>query len=395
MKIDAKLTELTRQLSLCIKCKQCTYGPWPQNLPTCPINDLYKFYTYSGGGIVYLARGILLGLLGREDYREILEVLGKCTNCGYCGQTCQLVKVGAPYQNVTDLIRLLRIHLVEQGAFVSERHSEEIARIAAAKCAVPYTEQEAEGLKAIRHKTPQKGEVLLFAGCVASYKRQEKLQSVTSLLGKLGVDFHLAGGEWCCGAPLIDLGDSKGVRELADHHLGIVQAAGAKRIVFLCPHCQETFRDIYPQVLGQPFPGELVFIDRYLTELLADRDLGPLKTFPHRVTYHDPCYLARYLGDTASARGLLGRIPGVELKEMKRSGPSTYCCGGGTASRVLDESNCKAVGLQRLREVEGTGTDVLVTSCPHCTSQFADVLKEGRKSVAVKDITEVLAECIS
>jgi heterodisulfide reductase subunit D len=394
MKIDAKLTELMRQLSLCIKCKQCTYGPWPENLPICPINDLYKFYTYSGGGIIYLARGILLGLLGKEDYEETLEVLSKCTNCGYCGQTCQLVKVGPPYQNVTDLIRLLRIHLVEQGVFVSEKHKDKIAGLTASKCAVSFTQPEADGLESIRHTAPQKGDILLFAGCVASYKRQEKLQSVTSLLGKLGVDFQLASDEWCCGAPLLDLGDSRGVHEFAEHHLSVIQSAGSKKVIFLCPHCQETFHDIYPQVLGQPFPAELVFIDRYLTEVLADRDLGTLKTFPHKLTYHDPCYLGRYQGDTVSARDLLGRIPGAELKEMKRSRQSSYCCGGGTASRVLDESNCRAVGLQRLREVEGTGTDVLVTSCPHCESQFADLLKDGNKTVSVKDICEVLDECI-
>ena len=73
MKLNANLKELERQFSLCIKCKQCTYGNWPKNLPICPINDRYKFFTFSGGGIIYLARGILLGLIEKVNYDEVLE----------------------------------------------------------------------------------------------------------------------------------------------------------------------------------------------------------------------------------------------------------------------------------------------------------------------------------
>jgi hypothetical protein len=80
MKMDFGLKELERQFSLCIRCKRCTYGNWPENLPICPIYDKYKFFTYCGGGIIYLARAILLGLIEKENYDEVLKVISKCTS---------------------------------------------------------------------------------------------------------------------------------------------------------------------------------------------------------------------------------------------------------------------------------------------------------------------------
>ena len=47
-----------------------------------------------------------------------------------------------------------------------------------------------------------------------------------------------------------------------------------------------------------------------------------------RVTYHDPCYLARYNRITEAPRKLI-EATGAELVEMPRHGTNTFCCGAG------------------------------------------------------------------
>lgn len=394
MKLNSGLKELERQFSLCIKCKQCTYGSWPRNLPICPINEQYRFFTYSGGGLIYLARGILLGLLEEDQYDQVLKVVSKCTTCGYCGQTCKLVKVAPPYQNVTDLIRLLKINLVKKGTYISQKHKKVIDSIKEKKRPFPISPEDEAGLRALKSKVPNKGQVLVFVGCMTSYKHPEILTATIEILNKAKINYSIMDEEWCCGAPLIDLGNTDEIASLANHNLSVIKASKAEKVLFLCPHCQEIFRDIYPQILNKEPEFEMIFITKYLNELINKNHLGPLKSLSRKVSYHDPCYLGRYLGDFDSARGILMRIPGLDLVEMNRNRGESYCCGAGGGARILDYENAIAIGEERLRDFRKTGAEVLATSCPLCKSQFKDLGKNATKGIVVKDVTEILRESL-
>ncbi|MGA2463794.1 MAG: (Fe-S)-binding protein [Thermodesulfobacteriota bacterium] len=393
MELDINLKELERQFSLCIRCKQCTYGSWPKNFPMCPIYDQYKFFTYSGGGLIYLARGILLGLIEKDRYDEVLKVASKCTSCNYCGQTCKLVKVGPPHQNVTDLIRLLKINLVNSGVYLSEEHKQVIDRVKETKHPFIFSSEE-EALKTLKSKVPNKGKILIFSGCLTSYKTSENLKAAIEVLNKAGIDYHMMNNEWCCGAPLLDLGNVDGIAELAEHNLETIKVMGVGKVVFLCPHCQETFQNVYPQVSEKKLDFELIFITKYLRELIDQNVLKPSKSLPYRISYHDPCYLGRYLGDYESARGIFDKIPKISLVEMERNRKESYCCGGGGGAKFLDYDNSMVICQERSKDFKKTGAEVLVTSCPLCKSQFRDLNQSINKKIVIKDTVEVLSESL-
>ena len=394
MKMDFSLKELERQFSLCIRCKQCTYGNWPKNLPICPIYDKYKFFTYCGGGIIYLARAILLDLIERENYNEVLKIISKCTSCGYCGQPCKLVEVAPPYQDVTDLIRLLKVDLVKKGVYLSEEHKEVINRVKELKRPFLVSSEEKERLRSLKSKVPNKGEILIFSGCIPSYKDIENIDSVINLLNRAKINYHVMDDEWCCGSPLLDLGSVDGIAELAEHNLEAIKVMKVSKVVFLCPHCQEAFQNIYTQVTKKELDFESIFITKYLKELIDKNVLKPSKSLPYKVTYHDPCYLGRYLGDFESARGILNRMPQIKFVEMDRIKEENYCCGGGGGAKILDKDNAMAIGHERAKEFKKTGAEVLVTACPLCKSQFRDVGKSEGNGMTVKDVVEILKESL-
>ena len=77
---------------------------------------------------------------------------------------------------------------------------------------------------------------------------------------------------------------------------------------------------------------------------------------------------------------------GVELKEIKGG-----CCGfAGTVSLRFRDMSLRLLE-SRVREFQGSGAEVMVTSCPGCIYQLSKVIKGDR----VFHVVEVVDEAIS
>ncbi len=238
-----------------------------------------------------------------------------------------------------------------------------------------------------------RGAVLLHAGCAVSYDRrlQRLARSLVRLLRAAGVEVGILGTrEACCGEPAHAVGDDAFLEWVAVRHERTFQEAGAERLLVLSPHCLYLFRKVYPRYgVHLPVEHALEALDRLLGEgrlpLRSDRD-------GVRVTYHDPCYLARYLGIQAAPRRLL-EAAGFELVEMERTRAETLCCGGGGGRIWLDTPPEERTSTLRVREAAATGAQVLATACPFCIQNFEDSLRivEGAE-LAVRDVVEILAD---
>jgi len=53
MKLAATLEDVQGASSTCLRCSWCAYGPWPENLPLCPIYWHEPSFTFSGGGATF------------------------------------------------------------------------------------------------------------------------------------------------------------------------------------------------------------------------------------------------------------------------------------------------------------------------------------------------------
>jgi len=388
-----KLRDVEKQLALCIKEKKCTYGEWPDNLPMCPPYNKFGFFTYCGGGMLYLARALLLNLI--EPSPEVLRVISKCTMCGFCGEVCELVKVVPPHLAVHEMIKITKAELIEQGMEVSINDKAMLDSMKNEKN--PFGISHDRRQKANKAFLNPKAKVIIFTGCLDTLKRRNAFDSTVKILEKAGVDFSLLSDEWCCGAPLLDMGYRREVSEAAEHNLREIQQARAEKVLFLCPHCLSTFSSFYPQITTTKISADLTYVTQFVLDLTRKSVLkfSNSDTTRKKVAFHDPCYLARYIGDVESVRELLNSIPSVELVEMKRNRGQTYCCGAGGGVKTSDPDYAKWIAEERLKEFINTGASELITSCPHCVENFQDAKNKVGKDLLISDSLEFLAHYAS
>ena len=118
------------------------------------------------------------------------------------------------------------------------------------------------------------------------------------------------------------------------------------------------------------------------------------------VTYHDPCYLGRHNGVYAPPRELIGALPGVELREMPRTGQKSFCCGAGGARMWMEENLGTRINTNRTEEALATGADRIAVGCPFCRVMLSDGLTQNQsetgthESVEVVDVAQMLLAAV-
>ena len=90
----------------CTRCGQCTYGNEEADFSLlCPMQIKGKFFTYSAGGVMQLARALYEGKIAfSESVRDILYL---CTTCGACEVNCGVI------ESQVDLFTLIKKELVK------------------------------------------------------------------------------------------------------------------------------------------------------------------------------------------------------------------------------------------------------------------------------------------
>jgi Fe-S oxidoreductase len=180
---------------------------------------------------------------------------------------------------------------------------------------------------------------------------------------------------------------------LAEHNIGALREAQFEEILTTDPHTLNALRNEYP-ALGADYRV------RHYTELLAELlETGAIRVSPlgHRVTYHDPCYLARYNGVIDAPRRVLTAL-GCELVEMPRHGPDTFCCGAGGGRIWMDDSVlAQRPSENRISEALRLDVGQFVVACPKDATMFADAVKTARADdrLVVRDIALLVEEALA
>ena len=238
-------------------------------------------------------------------------------------------------------------------------------------------------------------EVLFWVGCAGSFDDRAKkiTKAFVKLLAKAEVDFAVLGTEESCtGDPAKRAGNEFLFQMQAVTNIEVLNGYEVKKIVTACPHCFNTIANEYPGLGGN---YEVLHHTQFLKALINEGRLtvegGKFKG--KRITFHDPCYLARANRIYEAPRDLLKKLE-VELVEMRRCKTKGFCCGAGGAQMFKEpEPGTQDVNIARTEEALETKSEVIAAGCPFCNTMMTDGVKNKEKedSVAVMDVAEMIA----
>jgi heterodisulfide reductase subunit B len=219
----------------------------------------------------------------------------------------------------------------------------------------------------------------------------QPLKDAVKVLSKLGVKLgYLADDEPCCGGLLHYVGLQKEFAEHAQKVYDRFKSKGVRQIIGIVPSCTYTLR----QLMANNVNGYNLEV-KHFCEVVAENVPSLELRFPRevKVTYHDPCQLARYLGLVEEPRQILRAIKGIELVETEwTKGEWATCCGGGGGFEAVFPELSQILAVNRAKELVETGAEIIVTHCPGCIMQLETGLKELKATnIEVLDLAQIVA----
>lgn len=320
------------------------------------------------------------------------DVLWSCTTCRACQEICP-----ANIEHVNKIIEMRRNLVLMEGEFPGEEviTAMDNMEVNGNPMGMGFASRGdfAKDLNVKLLSEDSNVDIMYFAGCYASFdKRNQKIaKNFIELCNLAGIKVGILGKEEkCCGEPARKLGNEYLYQTLANENIEKIQKYNIKKIVTTCPHCFNTLDRDYKDL------GLNVEVEHYVTYLYKLLNSGKLKISnkdPLKCTYHDSCYIGRYMDIYNEPREILNSL-GAEIKEMKMNKANSFCCGAGGGRIIAEESIGEKISVKRVRMAEETGVDTLVSNCPFCMTMFEDGLKmaELDNKIKVKDLSEILIE---
>lgn len=388
----------------CTKCGRCHVACPAQNAGTAlsprdVILDLRTLVNESTGGVAEW-----FGQVDTSDKKHKAiaggviskDALWACTSCMACVEACP---VGI--EHLTSIVNLRR-QLVEEGD-MEDMLMDSLENIGeygnsfgqSERMRAKWTSELEFKIKDVRK---EEAEYLWFVGDYASYdpRIQGLSRKVASIMNNMGVDYGiLYDGEKNSGNDVRRVGEEGLYEMLVEDNIAAFEESRFKEIFTTDPHSYNTIKNEYPE-FGADYP-----IYHYTGLLLKLYNEGKLK-FPNQlnyiVTYHDPCYLGRYNGETEAPRKLMEAM-GVTLVDMPRCKENSFCCGAGGGRIWMDDSKMDTRPSEmRIEEALGigNGVDHFIVACPKDYAMYTDAVKtsgnEGK--LHVKDIIELVGEAM-
>ena len=244
----------------------------------------------------------------------------------------------------------------------------------------------------------EKPEYLFWVGCAGAFddRYRKVVRAFTKVLTYLNVSYGVLGKEeTCTGDPARRAGNEMLYQMQALQLIEIFKTYEVKKIITICPHCFNIFKNEYPDLGGNyEVVNYLQFLDQQINT--GKLQINPESLKNVTVTYHDPCYLGRANDIYAEPRSILKNLT-PNFVEMHRNKSFALCCGAGGGQMFKEaEKGDKEIFIERTEDALKTGAEVIATACPFCMTMITDGLKYKNKEEEIKnlDIAELIAQSL-
>ncbi|MEJ2081929.1 MAG: (Fe-S)-binding protein [Acidobacteriota bacterium] len=263
-----------------------------------------------------------------------------------------------------------------------------------------FLEEEFEDIYQVQIPFPvdQEDSEYVFFPAVSDY-----LLEADTLMGNAAVLF-LTGASWTIGTGYFD-GINYGLfysdrmmerigRKVIDE---VRRLRGRKVLVGECGHATRSAW-LLQTLWGSEAPPVVNCLEYAWDQLRSGRlPIDSKRLIEKRVTYHDPCNIARTGKIVQQPRELLRAIC-RDFVEMQPGGEQNYCCGGGSGTVSIDEIRefrTGKSGFLKARQIRDTGAQIVVSPCANCKKQLREVCEDnGLEEVEVVGLHDLLLQVL-
>ena len=244
----------------------------------------------------------------------------------------------------------------------------------------------------------EKPEYLFWVGCAGAFddRYRKVARAFAKILYHLDINYAVLGKEESCtGDPARRAGNEMLYQMQALQNIELFTSYGIRKILTICPHCYNIFKNEYPDLGGNyEIINYLELLDQAIREEKLNVD--PSIFQEARVTYHDPCYLGRSNDMYHEPRKILHSMT-RNVVEMERNKSFALCCGAGGGQYFKEaEKGEKEIYMERTEEALRTDPQIIATACPFCMTMLTDGLKYKNKEEEIKnlDIAEMIVHAL-
>lgn len=255
----------------------------------------------------------------------------------------------------------------------------------------PYSKDLSKKLKDLLKdfNYPKDSNIVYYASCTTICKCPEIIKDTFELFEKLGIDFVTPYTDpiQCCGYPLLSAGAEYEFVDLAEINFNSLK--NYKQIITGSPACAHTLKTKYNEFQFD-LEDKVITINQFLEPYLKNINFNVRKNLRHKIMWHDPCFMARYLKDTESPRSLIGRVSGYAPGEFFANRDTTKCSGQSGCYPMLEPEMADAITKTRLAECKDEKINTVVTQCPSCVHK----MRKNSSRMVIKDLVSYLNDCI-
>ncbi len=402
---QSKLNEAMRfYLETCTRCGVCTEAchvhasmgqvKYIAAYRSEIVRRLYKKY-FKGRGKVWPSVGEAKELTDMA-LEELYEAAYSCTGCRRCMVYCPF---GIDTQQLMSIAKLLLIGASAEPEILTLLADTSIEK---GKSLELFKEGFLEGIKRLEADVVEKwqtqaGSTPIPVDAEGADLLYVALAGAHSIIPAAAV-FNAAGENWTLsffeavnfGA---FVGDPSKTKLILDR---IVNEANRLKVKEVCIcECGTAYR-VMKQLSGkQPFKVSSIteVHARYLKEGRIKLDKTKLNG---RVTYHDPCQIARNAGVIDEPRYILHHLTD-DFREMTDDPRYNWCCGGGGGLVALGEDTLDfrmKSSKVKVDQVQATGAKILATACENCHTQLSNLNDHYKMGVEVKFLSSMIADAL-
>ena len=239
---------------------------------------------------------------------------------------------------------------------------------------------------------PRLGRVAMLTGCVQSVVFGGHNRATARILARNGYEVLAPRAQECCGALNAHGGDHARALDMARATIEIFERQAVDAIIVNTSGCGAHMKNY-----GVLLAGDAAWAKRArrfaalvqdISEFLARAPLrGPLLPVPLTVTYHDPCHVVHGQKIRKQPRELLAQVPALSVVELPES---DWCCGSAGIYNLTQPEMAARLLARKVRHVESTGAEAVVTANPGCILQIQAGLRDKGVPVQVLHIVEIL-----